>query len=217
VVATPKELVKAVAEATGVSEATVTVHDRNLLLGGLRTAGKRGRGVAQVTPTDAANLLVAVAGSRSVKDSVKTVKQYSKIESEDERLGNFLPVEELTGLALEHTLLEALVAIFQMISNGSMENVLKEKYGETTDPLKKIGLYVLLSSKPELSADITMTLYDDDAAYGVKQSETVYYNDPANKYYDPDDDNDPDFKFALQYSVSFNLYNIMKIANVLKQ
>lgn len=75
--ATPKELVAQIARQTGVPEGTVILHDRNLLNAGLRSEGQRGRGKSVVTFADAANLLIAVAGSRNVKDSAKTVRDYS--------------------------------------------------------------------------------------------------------------------------------------------
>ncbi|MBV2183868.1 MAG: hypothetical protein KUL88_04910 [Rhizobium sp.] len=74
--ASPKELVATVAKLTGVPEGTVILHDRNLLVAGLRSEGMRGRGKSSVTFEDAANLLIAVAGSRNVKDSAKTVREY---------------------------------------------------------------------------------------------------------------------------------------------
>ena len=77
--ATPKELVHAVARTSGVSEATVIVHDRNLLMAGLRTEGQRGRGKSEVTFRDAAHLLMAVAASRNVKDSAEVALTYGKL------------------------------------------------------------------------------------------------------------------------------------------
>lgn len=74
--ATPKQLVAKVAEITGVPEGTVVQHDRNLSVAELRTTGGRGLAVAKVTFEDAANLLIAVAGSRNVKDSARTVLAY---------------------------------------------------------------------------------------------------------------------------------------------
>ncbi|MDL2409948.1 hypothetical protein PY650_30900 [Rhizobium calliandrae] len=79
--ATPKQLVAKVAELTGVPEGTVVQHDRNLSVAELRTTGGRGLAVAKVTFEDAANLLIAVAGSRNVKDSVKTVREYRELVS----------------------------------------------------------------------------------------------------------------------------------------
>ena len=77
--ATPKQLVEKIAELTGVPLGTVTLHDRNLLVNGLRSEGQRGRGKSVVTHQDAANLLIAVAGSRNVKDSAETVRMYAPL------------------------------------------------------------------------------------------------------------------------------------------
>lgn len=77
--ATPKQLVEKIAELTGVPVGTVILHDRNLLTAGLRTEGQRGRGKSVVTYEDAANLLIAVAGSRNVKDSPDTVRLYAPL------------------------------------------------------------------------------------------------------------------------------------------
>jgi len=78
-VATPKQLVEKIAELTGVPLGTVILHDRNLLTAGLRSEGQRGRGKSVVTYQDAANLLIAVAGSRNVKDSPATVRVYAPL------------------------------------------------------------------------------------------------------------------------------------------
>jgi len=81
--ATPKELVQKVAEETGVPVNTVVQHDRNLADAGLRTMAGRGRAAAQVTFQDGANLVVAVAASRNVKDSAAMVRLYSPLEARD--------------------------------------------------------------------------------------------------------------------------------------
>lgn len=78
-VATPKQLVEKIAELTGVPLGTVILHDRNLLNAGLRSEGQRGRGKSVASSTDAANLLIALAGSRNVKDSADTVRMYAPI------------------------------------------------------------------------------------------------------------------------------------------
>lgn len=80
--ATPKELVQKVAEATGVPENTVVQHDRNLMAAGLRTEGQRGRGKSSVTYQDAANLLIAVTAARNVKDSAAVVNAYAPLKLE---------------------------------------------------------------------------------------------------------------------------------------
>lgn len=86
--ASPKELVSEIAKQTGVPEGTVVQHDRNLSVAGLRTMAGRGRAAAQVTYQDAANLLIAVAGSRNVKDSVKTVEEYANLKARDPMVFN---------------------------------------------------------------------------------------------------------------------------------
>ena len=73
---TPRQLVEIMAEILNVSEPTVVVHDRNLAAAQLRSMAGRGRAAAIVTAEDAANLLVAVAASVSVKDSAIAVRHY---------------------------------------------------------------------------------------------------------------------------------------------
>jgi len=70
---TPRQLVRAVSFAVGLPEETVFSHDRNLVAAGLRTTGARGVNAPDMTPLDAARLLVAVLGSVRVKDSALTV------------------------------------------------------------------------------------------------------------------------------------------------
>lgn len=76
---TPKQVVACVSEVLGVPLGTVRQHDRNLVDFGVREAASRGRGVAEASTKDAASLVVAVSGSRSVKDSAKTVARFSSV------------------------------------------------------------------------------------------------------------------------------------------
>jgi hypothetical protein len=80
--ATPGKLRDVVADALGLSAQIqmVDVHLRNLREAGLISKAKRGRGAAEVGPTDAANMLIAVAGSAYVKESVGTVEKYGSLE-----------------------------------------------------------------------------------------------------------------------------------------
>ena len=66
---TPGQLVKAVAIALDIPEETVTQHDRNLVVAGLRTTGARGRNAPDVTSLDAARLMVASLAAIRVEDS----------------------------------------------------------------------------------------------------------------------------------------------------
>jgi hypothetical protein len=82
--ATPGKLRDVVADALGYSGhlQMVDVHLRNLREAGLMSKAKRGRGAAEIGPADAANLLVAVAGSAYVKDSVSAVQKYGLLEAD---------------------------------------------------------------------------------------------------------------------------------------
>jgi len=112
--ATPKELVAEVAEQTGVPVGTVVLHDRNLLTAGLRGIGQRGRGKSVVSFRDAANLLIAVSGSRNVKDSAKTVRDYSRLFADAPLV--FIDGEKET--ARGRTFGDALVTLLEAVSES---------------------------------------------------------------------------------------------------
>src|ERR1700730_6814059 len=62
-VASPGELVRKVSELLGLAEPTIVLHDRNLVVAGLRSKSGRGTSAARMTARDAAHLLVAVLAS----------------------------------------------------------------------------------------------------------------------------------------------------------
>lgn len=122
--ATPGQFVEVMAEALGVPEATVVVHDRNLVIAGLRSKGGRGRSAAQVTERDAAHLLTAILASAQVRDSVHSVKRYGKTRphrhtsSADgyKRSG----IKELAQLPAEHSFIDALEALIAAAASGTL-------------------------------------------------------------------------------------------------
>ena len=115
--ATPKQLVEKAAEITGVSVATVIVHDRNLSNSSLRTVAGRGRAAAKVTAEDAANLLIAIAASELVKDSAATVLKYRKLVAvHDLKCG----ISSYDRLAHGHTFGDALTSLFLAASTGEI-------------------------------------------------------------------------------------------------
>ena len=77
-VASPGELVRKFSELLGIAERTIVLHDRNLVVAGLRSKSGRGNSAARMTARDAAHLLVAVLGSSHVKDSAETVRRYKE-------------------------------------------------------------------------------------------------------------------------------------------
>lgn len=136
--ATPGEMVHAVAEVLGVPEATVIVHDRNLLIAGLRTKGGRGRSAPQVTARDVANLLIGVAASTVIKDTAETVRRYSPLQNALYRIHkkknlppelfrkpkwhlDFAPLPRLVNLPQDHTFSDAIEALVSAGADGSLE------------------------------------------------------------------------------------------------
>jgi hypothetical protein len=122
--ATPRQLVEVTAEILGVSRATVVVHDRNLATAPtpLRSVAGRGRAAARVTAGDAANLLIAVAASVSVKDSAKTVLAYRDLLGESALNSGIRSYDELPA---DHTFGQALAALIE--AAAAKEIVLNRK------------------------------------------------------------------------------------------
>jgi hypothetical protein len=115
--ATPRQLVETVAEVLGVSVATVIVHDRNLSTAPvpLRTVAGRGRAAAKITAVDAANLLIAVAASESVKNSVWTVLTYGGLRGSKFRTTPS-GIPSIDRLPASHTLGEGLAAFIDAVA-----------------------------------------------------------------------------------------------------
>lgn len=117
---TPGELVAVVASTLGVPQATIVVHDRNLVAADLRSKHGRGRGAARVTARDAANLLTAILGSPQVRDSADTVRRYSRTAPLRSReTGGRGTFAKLTGLAAEHSFVDALEALFELAATAA--------------------------------------------------------------------------------------------------
>lgn len=135
--ATPGELVKVIAATLGEDEATVTQHDRNLLLAGLRSKGGRGRSAAKVTARDAANLLTSVLGSHRVKDGVAAVQRYIKTQEHRAHWAQYWPADkqngmgpanvwehygipELAALKGDHTFIDVLTVLIDLATEGRL-------------------------------------------------------------------------------------------------
>src|SRR5262245_2713259 len=124
--ATPGKLVEVMAKALGVPAPTVVVHDRNLVMAGLRSKGGRGRSAAHVTERDAANLVTALLASAQVRDSVHTVKRYAKTRCVKKSSGadgfKRSGIKELMELKDDHSFLDALEALIMAAGNASVPN-----------------------------------------------------------------------------------------------
>ena len=122
--ATPGELVEVMADALGVPAATVVVHDRNLVIAGLRSKGGRGRSAAQVTERDAAHLLTAILASAQVRDSAYSVERYAKTRPVERSSGadsyKRSGIKQLAKLPGRHSFIDALEALITAAATGSL-------------------------------------------------------------------------------------------------
>lgn len=126
--ATPGQLVEAMAVSLGIPLATVIQYDRQLSESGFRSKRGRGASAAAVTPRDAANLLIAVAASPlagpTVKEAVRTCETYGSLKvlqraSRVDRFPKFgLPT--LANLPAGHSLREALSILIDLIGKGEI-------------------------------------------------------------------------------------------------
>lgn len=155
--ATPKQLVQVVALQTGVSEATVIVHDRNLLVAGLRTEGQRGRGTSTVTYQDAANLIIAVAASRNVKDSAKTVEIYGPLSASEPLLFEDDGRDVIRG----ETFGDALAAFLEVVPPA------RDEFKDSENGYVNVYIY---GPKPEARIEWKIGERGGDILYGIRRA-----------------------------------------------
>lgn len=134
--ASPGELVRAIAAALGIPEAAVVVHDRNLVQANLRTKTGRGRSAAKVIARDAAHVLTAVLGSGLAKDSVLTVERYAattpNMALSNDRLFADLELDDLAGLPTDHSFIDGLEAVIASTVNGSLAGLFVDRKKAST-------------------------------------------------------------------------------------
>lgn len=128
--ASPGELVKAMADVLGVPAANVAHHDRNLHSAGHRTKGGRGRSAAKVAARDAANLLIPVAAGSLIRNTVETFQDYASLPMSDSSFGS-ISGEPRTpwrqSLPGDHTFGEALTALIESARDGSLRRFRAEQ------------------------------------------------------------------------------------------
>jgi hypothetical protein len=119
--ATPGQLVQVMADALGVSRATVFQYDRVLSEHGLRSKHGRGTSAAKVTSRDVANLLTAIGAASplglSAKDAAEICEAFSSLtsvgpteaKSEVAKLG----LDSLANLPDRHSFADALSALIE--------------------------------------------------------------------------------------------------------
>jgi hypothetical protein len=157
--ATPGQLVEAMADCLGISAATVTQYDRMLAENGLRSKSGRGLSAARVTAADAANLLIAIVGSpisgAAIKDAAHTCKIYGALpnfeKSAKRQKLRLLGAKKLAALPVEHSLRDGLTALIEEATVGSMRPN-KEK-GDYVGGLRRV---IVEFSSPPPRAYITV-------------------------------------------------------------
>lgn len=177
--ATPGELVKVIAATTGEDEATVTQHDRNLVIAGLRPKHGRGRNSYKVTARDAAILLTSVLGSHRVRDGVNTVRRYLQTQEHhahwhqhwpDKTQGMGKPnvyenynIPELAALPLDHTFIDALTVLITLAAEGRLIQHLGKFF-----PFENLKVFV---TWPRTHARISMHYFNQKGDSGSVQAD----------------------------------------------
>ena len=120
--ASPGELVRKFSELLGIAEPTIVLHDRNLVVAGLRSKSGRGTSAARMTARDAAHLLVAVLGSSHVKDSAETVRRYKETRFHKSTSGGYgdSTIAALRTLPPDHSFVDAIETLVAAAADGSL-------------------------------------------------------------------------------------------------
>lgn len=227
-------MVKRVAEVLGAPEATVTVHDRNLAAAGLRTKGGRGKSAAKMSAPDVANLLLAVAGSSMVKDTVQTVEDYATLPSragetsvQTDRTathqGNAgqvwnlegFPIPALQKLNADHTFRDALVALIEAASDGSLASSVenlprKEVQGHTIPNLWRIEV-ILWGPYPQASVRIYCDGYSERHSYSAMPVDMDGLTQWSKEI-----EGDPNFQGDLKQIREFSSKTLLAMGDLLK-
>ena len=158
-VASPGELVRKLSELLGIAERTIVLHDRNLVVAGLRSKGGRGNSAARMAARDAAHLLVAVLGSSHVKDSAETVRRYKETRFHNGASGGYddSTIAALRNLPPDHSFVDAVEALIAAAADGSLETAMEVYVSEIEG--EKIGYEAIIEitvQTPGLLGDISI-------------------------------------------------------------
>lgn len=158
--ASPGQLVRKFSGLLGIAEATIVLHDRNLVVAGLRSKSGRGNSAARVTARDAAHLLVAILGSSHVKHSAQTVHRYNETRIfKNMSLGyQDSAIAALRNLPSDHSFVDAVEVLVAAAADGSLEIDTYSEVGEIGEV--KIGSMAMIEiavRTPGQIADISIT------------------------------------------------------------
>jgi hypothetical protein len=150
--ATLSELVNTIANVEGVDPAGVSLIARGVREAGLITTGGRGPSAAKMTATDAANLLIAINATTSVRAASQIVHSYRELEA---NVGEQIKPKPKLGEAIEH-LLEAVLN--RSLPGRYISSVIPEPILE--EFRKEHVRIELLFHKPFPAAELTIAVCD---------------------------------------------------------
>jgi hypothetical protein len=158
--ASPGQLVRKFSGLLGIAEATIVLHDRNLVVAGLRSKSGRGNSAARVTARDAAHLLVAILGSSHVKHSAQTVHRYNETRIFKNMSHGYQDsaIAALRNLPSDHSFVDAVEVLVAAAADGSLEIDTYSEVGEIGEV--KIGSMAMIEiavRTPGQIADISIT------------------------------------------------------------
>lgn len=132
--AKPGELAELIAELFGAELPTVRQQARELRDHDYMAKERAGRGSGTMTARDAAHLLVAAAGTSSVRKSVNVIHRPGQFISRAGKWSlSFLPIPELIDLAPNHTLIDAVEALIRAGISGTLQNAANMVGGADVD------------------------------------------------------------------------------------
>lgn len=224
--AKPGELAELIAEMFGAELPTVRQQARELRDHNYMAKEKGGRGSGSMTARDAAHLVIAAAGTNSVRKSVKIVERPGQFIS---RAGKwelpFLLIPELTKLPANHTLIDAVEALIGSGISGTLQDAVNAIEGREVDlvhdlvPDTEIEV-TLIGPMPGASVRIGLLARDDEGnpiededrqeihSYsGFEKSGNLTGIDIATK---------EELDIDLHSAVRFGHRTIMRIAQLLK-
>ncbi|MDB5614105.1 MAG: uncharacterized protein JWQ22_1758 [Devosia sp.] len=145
--ASPGELIDAIAKATGSPRARVFSAHRYLREAGFITKGGRGTSAAKMTAKDAAHLLIATASVVDIKDSPKLIERPGSLVSPDgEWKLQFGKLPTFTDLPHDHSFAQAIEALIKSAAGGELQALADELEGSPgsleTDTMPSLNVLV---------------------------------------------------------------------------
>jgi hypothetical protein len=182
--ATPAQLASLLARVLDVPKSSVITLDRNLAKAGLRTVGGRGTGAAKMSARDATNLILAAAGTSTIKNGLIPVERHGRMmAAQGQWRLRFLPIPEVTDLGPDHTLADALEAFIGAAASGTLSRAAGYPEGAdldlADDERAPVQIEVCLL-EPTTWAEIVVSAcrFDEEGELEIEDQEFRTYSRP---------------------------------------